>query len=34
MNFKDFEEIWKKETFLMGAFNDEQGFDSFLDDLK
>ena len=32
MNFKDFEEQWKKETFMAAAFNEIEDFDSFLDD--
>lgn len=32
MNFKDFEKAYRYETFITGAFNDEQDFDAFLDD--
>ena len=32
INFKDFERIWREETFLAAAFNEMEDFDSFLDD--
>ena len=32
MNFKDFAKAYRYETFMAGAFNDEQDFDAFLDD--
>lgn len=32
MNFKDFARAYRYETFMAGAFNDEQDFDAFLDD--
>lgn len=32
MNFKDFARVYRYETFMAGAFNDEQDFDAFLDD--
>ena len=31
-NFKDFAKAYRYETFMVGAFNDEQDFDAFLDD--
>ena len=31
MNFKDFERIWRAETFMAAAFNEIEDFDSFLD---
>ena len=30
MNFKDFARVYRYETFMAGAFNDEQDFDAFL----
>ena len=32
MNFRDFSRVYRYETFMAGAFNDEQDFDAFLDD--
>lgn len=32
MKLKEFEEIWRKETFMAAAFNEMEDFDSFLDD--
>ena len=32
MNFKDFARAYRYETFMAGAFNDEQDFNAFLDD--
>lgn len=32
MNFKDFARAYRYETFMAGAFNDEQDFDAFLYD--
>ena len=31
MNVKDFERIWRAETFMAAAFNEIEDFDSFLD---
>ena len=31
INLKDFERIWREETFLAAAFNEMEDFDSFLD---
>lgn len=32
VKFKDFKEAYRRQTFLEGAFNDIEDFDSFLDD--
>lgn len=32
MNFREFARAYRYETFMAGAFNDEQDFDAFLDD--
>lgn len=31
MNFETFAALWHQETFLAGAFNDIESFDSYLD---
>lgn len=32
MKFKDFAKVYRYETFMTSAFNEEQNFDAFLDD--